>query len=95
MGPLKDIKVIEMAGIGPAPFCGMILADMGAEVIKIEHPENGDLSRLGPPITKNFSHYYVQQNIGKKCISLDLNKKEIVAVNIIKYFIFLNFINQQ
>ena len=36
MGPLKDIKVIEMAGIGPAPFCGMILADMGAEVISVE-----------------------------------------------------------
>ena len=33
MGPLKDIKVIEMARIGPAPFCGMILADMGAEVL--------------------------------------------------------------
>ena len=33
MGPLKGIKIIEMAGIGPGPFCGMVLADLGAEVI--------------------------------------------------------------
>ena len=36
MGPLKGIKIIEMAGLGPAPFAGMMLADMGADVIKIE-----------------------------------------------------------
>jgi len=36
MGPLKGYKVIELAGIGPAPFCGMVLADMGAEVIRVE-----------------------------------------------------------
>ena len=36
MGPLTGIKVIELAGIGPGPFCGMLLSDMGAEVIRIE-----------------------------------------------------------
>lgn len=36
MGPLKGIKIIEMAGIGPGPFCGMILADLGAEVIRVD-----------------------------------------------------------
>ena len=36
MGPLKGIKVIEFSALGPGPFCGMILADLGAEVIKIE-----------------------------------------------------------
>ena len=35
MGPLKDIIILEFAGIGPGPFCGMLLADLGAEVIKI------------------------------------------------------------
>ena len=35
MGPLKDIKVIEFSGIGPGPYCGMLLADMGAEVIRV------------------------------------------------------------
>ena len=79
-GPLKGIKVIDFTRVLAGPHFTKILCDMGAEVIKIEHPESGDLSRLGPPITKNFSHYYVQQNIGKKCISLDLNKKEGRAI---------------
>jgi alpha-methylacyl-CoA racemase len=38
MGPLQGIKIVEMAGIGPAPFCGMVLADMGADVVRIERP---------------------------------------------------------
>ena len=75
-GPLKGIKVVDFTRVLAGPHFTKILCDMGAEVIKIEHPKSGDLSRLGPPFTKNFSHYYVQQNIGKKCISLDLNKKE-------------------
>ena len=40
MGPLKDITILEFAGIGPGPFCGMLLADLGAEVIKINRPES-------------------------------------------------------
>ena len=36
MGPLNGFKIIELAGIGPGPFCGMMLADMGAEVIRVE-----------------------------------------------------------
>ena len=85
-GPLKGIKVIDFTRVLAGPHFTKILCDMGAEVIKIEHPESGDLSRLGPPITKNFSHYYVQQNIGKKCLSLDLNKKEgrIIVEQLIK-----------
>ena len=53
-GPLKGIKVIDFTRVLAGPHFTKILCDMGAEVIKIEHPENGDLSRLGPPITKNF-----------------------------------------
>jgi alpha-methylacyl-CoA racemase len=37
-GPLRDLKVVEMAGLGPGPFCAMMLADMGAEVLRIERP---------------------------------------------------------
>jgi len=40
MGPLKGTKVIEIAGIGPGPFCGMMLSDMGADVIRVERPDN-------------------------------------------------------
>jgi alpha-methylacyl-CoA racemase len=47
MGPLKGYRIIEMAGIGPAPFCGMMLADMGAEVIRIDRREAADLGIPG------------------------------------------------
>ena len=36
MGPLKGIKIVEMAGIGPGPFCAMLMADMGADVVRVE-----------------------------------------------------------
>ena len=46
MGPLQGLKVIELAGIGPGPFCGMMLADMGAEVIRVDRP-GGNPSAAG------------------------------------------------
>ena len=61
-GPLKGIKVIDFTRVLAGPHFTKILCDMGAEVIKIEHPENGDLSRLGPPITKNFSQQIQTMN---------------------------------
>ena len=42
MGPLSGFKIIEMAGIGPGPFCGMMLSDMGAEVVRVERIGVGD-----------------------------------------------------
>jgi alpha-methylacyl-CoA racemase len=44
MGPLNGVRVLEIAGIGPGPFCGMMLADMGAEVIRIDRPGGGALA---------------------------------------------------
>lgn len=41
-GPLKDVRVVEMAGLGPAPFCGMLLADLGADVVRIDRPDTAD-----------------------------------------------------
>ena len=38
-GPLSGVKVLELAGIGPGPFCGMMLADMGADVVRVDRPE--------------------------------------------------------
>jgi alpha-methylacyl-CoA racemase len=51
MGPLAGIKVVELAGIGPAPFCAMLLADMGAEVVRVDRAANvgHDDSRVGGP----------------------------------------------
>tara|TARA_B100000809_G_scaffold98320_1_gene96848 strand:- start:702 stop:1925 length:1224 start_codon:yes stop_codon:yes gene_type:complete len=75
-GPLQGIKVVDFTRVLAGPHFTKMLCDMGAQVIKIEHPETGDLARLGTPISGEFSHYFAQQNIGKKCISLDLNKQE-------------------
>jgi alpha-methylacyl-CoA racemase len=49
MGPLKGVKVIELAGIGPGPFCCMLLADMGADVLRIDRPGGSDLGVGVPP----------------------------------------------
>ncbi len=49
MGPLKGFKIIEIAGIGPGQFCGMLLADMGAELIRLERPVIDDLGTTMPP----------------------------------------------
>tara|TARA_B100000497_G_C7671775_1_gene405453 strand:- start:11 stop:1102 length:1092 start_codon:yes stop_codon:yes gene_type:complete len=65
MGPLKGIKVIEMAGIGPGPFAGMLLADMGAEVITIERKKDEKGIRL-PDCSRR----------GKKSIVLNLKSPE-------------------
>jgi alpha-methylacyl-CoA racemase len=44
-GPLAGLRVVELGGIGPGPFCGMVLADQGADVVRIEHPGGGPVSR--------------------------------------------------
>ena len=65
MGPLKGIKVIEMAGIGPGPFSGMLLADMGAEVIVVERKADPKKRRL-PDCSRR----------GKRSIALNLKTEE-------------------
>jgi alpha-methylacyl-CoA racemase len=51
MGPLKGLRIIELAGIGPGPFCAMLLADMGADVVRVDRTEASD---LGVPMDKRF-----------------------------------------
>lgn len=65
-GPLKGIKVLDFSQVLSAPFCGMMLADMGAEVIKIERPGAGDISREYGPYVNDISLYFCQYNRGKK-----------------------------
>ena len=69
MGPLKGIKIIEMAGIGPGPFCGMVLADLGAEVIRVDRAS-----------AKGTGSRQEASNRGKKSIAVDLKSKEGVEV---------------
>jgi len=73
---LLGIRVLDMSRVLAGPFCGMLLADMGAEVIKLEVPGKGDDSREFPPFRKGESLYYINLNRGKKSITLNLKHPE-------------------
>ncbi|WP_417728509.1 CaiB/BaiF CoA transferase family protein [Roseovarius sp.] len=73
MKPLSGLKIIELAGIGPAPFCGMVLADMGAEVVRIDRPSAADLGLDTNPELEVL-------NRGKTSVAVDLKSREGVAL---------------
>ncbi|RPH60643.1 MAG: CoA transferase [Burkholderiales bacterium] len=69
--PLAGVRVVEFCQVAAGPFCGMLLADFGAEVIKIE-PREGDGLRQWPPIRNGFSENFASLNRGKRSLVLDL-----------------------
>ena len=74
---LDGIKVIDCSQILAGPFCSMLLADHGADVIKIEKPNGGDDVRTwGPPFIGKDSSAFVQLNRNKRSISLDIKSQE-------------------
>ena len=73
MRPLDDLFVVDLSRILSGPICSMMLADMGAQVIKVEAPPHGDDSRLwGPPFVGGISTYFHSINRGKKSLGLNL-----------------------
>jgi crotonobetainyl-CoA:carnitine CoA-transferase CaiB-like acyl-CoA transferase len=74
-GPLAGIKIVDCSQIVSGPFAVMILADQGAEVIKVEPPGYGDLMRIGPFYRGGLSAFFTNVNRGKRCIVLDLAKE--------------------
>jgi CoA:oxalate CoA-transferase len=77
---LEGIKVLDLTRVLSGPFCTAMLADMGAEVIKIEQPEGGDLSREPSVSVKGESYYFMSLNRGKKGITLNLKAPEGVTI---------------
>ena len=73
---LLDIRVLDLSRVLAGPFCSMILADMGADVIKIEIPGRGDDSRGFPPFKDSESLYYINLNRGKRSVTLNLKHPE-------------------
>lgn len=79
-GPLDGVKVIEIGQALAGPLAGVILADMGADVIKVEKPDGGDDARLwGPPFVDGDSVSFHTNNRGKRSVTLDIKSPDDVA----------------
>ena len=76
MRALEEIRILDLSRLLPGPYCTMLLADFGAEVIKIEEPGRGDYARSFPPFLKDFGYWHLQLNRNKKSIVLDLKSEE-------------------
>src|SRR5438552_10623943 len=75
--PLAGVRVLDVSRVLAGPFCGQVLGDLGAEVIKIERPGQGDETRAwGPPFAGSLSAYYLSCNRNKRAITLDLSRQE-------------------
>ena len=79
-GPFKGVRVLELTSTVSGPFAGMMLADQGAEVIKIEPPGIGDLARFMGTIKDGMGAMFSTLNRNKKCICLDFKNEEDLSV---------------
>jgi CoA:oxalate CoA-transferase len=77
--PLDGIRVLDLTRVLSGPHCTRMLADLGADVIKVEPPA-GDLTRFATPRVNSLSTYFVQQNVGKRNLSVDLDRPEAVEL---------------
>src|ERR1700746_4036336 len=75
MGPLEGVRIVELAGIGPAPFCAMLLSDMGAEVIRLDRAAiaANDNSGVGAPPGEEYRFNLLAR--GRRNIAIDLKNK--------------------
>ena len=76
MGPLEGLRVIDLTQVLFGPFATMLLGDMGAEIIKIERPDIGDIARGNGPLVNGVSTYFLSLNRGKKSVSLNISCQE-------------------
>ena len=74
--PLEGVRVIELCNVAAGPFCAMLLADMGADLIKVENPKGGDTLRSWPPISDGYSENFASLNRNKRSVTLDLKNPE-------------------
>lgn len=74
-GPLRGIRVVDMSSLISGPYCSQTLADLGAEVIRVESP-GSDVMRTVAPVHNGISAYFEQVNRGKKSLAVDLKSEE-------------------
>ena len=78
--PLAGVRVLDLSRVLAGPYCSMMLADLGADVVKVERPGVGDPTRAwGPPFRDGESAYYLCVNRGKRSVTVDLGDPAGVA----------------
>ena len=77
--PLKGIRVVDYSHFLAGPFMGRCMAALGAEVIKVERPKAGDPGRAHPHFRDGQSGYFLQQNMGKQGLCIDMRDKRGVG----------------
>ena len=79
-GPLRGVRVLDFTRVLAGPSASLALADLGAEVLKVEPPGSGDETRTFPPFREGESHYFLSVNRGKKSIVVDLKTEAGLAL---------------
>src|ERR1700748_3289441 len=79
-GPLAGLVVADFSRVLAGPYCTMLLADLGADVIKVESPAGDDTRHWVPPLRDDVGTYYLDINRNKRSIALDLGDKDDLAV---------------
>ncbi len=84
-GPLQGLRVLDFTRVLAGPSATLALADLGAEIIKVEPPGGGDETRAFPPLREGESHYFLSINRGKKSIVVDLKTEQ--GIDLIKQLV--------
>lgn len=77
---LSDLKVVDLSRLLPGPFCTLLLADMGADVLKVESPGGGDYARYYPPMAGEYGAFFAGVNRNKRSVTLNLKDEQGVEV---------------
>jgi crotonobetainyl-CoA:carnitine CoA-transferase CaiB-like acyl-CoA transferase len=76
MRPLEGVRILDLTRVVSGPYCTMLLGDLGAEVIKVERPREGDDTRaFAPPFQRDQAAYFLSVNRNKKSITLDMKNE--------------------
>src|SRR2546430_10900278 len=77
---LDGLRVLDLSSQLPGPYCAMLLGDLGADVLKVEHPAGGDAARLGAPHVNGESAPFMTVNRNKRSITVDLKAPDGLAI---------------